>query len=104
MTRHRLSALFCTEWSPSKLGNVSLNALEKSLNFFVQRRVGTLFSLPPPQAFPRLWGLRNTRELETSEKRERGKRGEGVGVMGTSIEPASPESDRERLGTRKRLS
>ena len=61
---------------------MSLKVLEKSLNFFVQRRVGTQFSLPPPQAFPRLWGLGNTRELETSEKRERGKRGEGGGGDG----------------------
>ena len=35
--------LFCTEWSPWKMGNKSLKALEKSLNFFVQKRVWTLY-------------------------------------------------------------
>ena len=37
--RHRLKALFFfTEWSPWKIGNVSLKVLE----FFVQKRVRTL--------------------------------------------------------------
>ena len=39
--KNRLKALFCTEWSPWKMGNVSLKVLEKSLNFFVQKRVRT---------------------------------------------------------------
>ena len=31
------------EWSPWKMGNVSLKVLEKCLNFFVQKRVQNLF-------------------------------------------------------------
>ena len=36
--RHRLKALFCTEWSPWKIGNVSLKAFEKSLNFLFRKK------------------------------------------------------------------
>ena len=38
------------------------------------------------------------------DKREAREGEGGGGVMGTSMEPASPKSDRERLGTRQRLS
>ena len=36
-TKDRLKALFCTEWSPSKMGKVFLKVLEKSMNFLFQK-------------------------------------------------------------------
>ena len=33
----KLKALFCTEWSPWKMGNVSLKVPEKSLNFLFKK-------------------------------------------------------------------
>ena len=42
--KDRLKALFCTEWSPSKMGKVFLKVLEKVHEFFVPKRVQTLQS------------------------------------------------------------
>ena len=44
LKRHWLKALFCSEWSPWKMGNVSLKVLE----FFVQKGVWTLSLLFSP--------------------------------------------------------
>ena len=73
----------------------------KVLDFFRSKKGGNPSFSSSSTGFPKaLWIGEHARPGDKREARE----GEGGGVMGTSIEPASPKSDRERLGTRQRLS
>ena len=39
-------ALFCTEWSPSKMGNVPLKIIAKSLNFCAEKDTNPMYAQP----------------------------------------------------------